>query len=699
MEIPAEVRQELSALRRVSGVTNRALCEAVGIRQPITFYGWEKGRLRPTLAHFQSYLKTIGANAESVLGRAIVGPSRLERTWDEQYRGSGRNIVRDYVRLSELEPQDLDWFAAREDVQLTPEHYGAHGIPRFIAVDEALMTLLGFYLAEGSCSERNGIRLAIGASNERLAGEMAGKLATVFGRNPVAYSYSGRCGELKLLNRVAALAWQHVFGFASADSITKRIPDIVFNVSELLRLAFLRGYLLGDGTVAPNRIMFGTSSYDIASGVMYCLSSLDVVASLTELEPDGVVRQIRGSDCETKHRHWTISVAAKEDLRKIRPVWKDHGNAAALEPYLETRGKARLFEEIGGDLMAVPVTSIEEVSASNGNVYDFSVAGDENFIAGMGGIAAHNTDADVDGSHIRTLLLTFFYRQMPELIERGHIYIAQPPLYKVKRGKQETYVKDDNELNQLLLNGALENAGLHVNSQRAGAFRLGARAAGAQVHGGAGHRQALVAALRRSAARAAHLHAGGHARQLRPCRLAARLGGGSESAAQCAGRWHPHLSGGTARSRATGTPRASSSTRPSTARRATSTCRASSSSRPSTSASRSWRARSPGLIGEGAFVTRGNERREIGSFKEAMNWLFDQAKKGQSIQRYKGLGEMNPEQLWETTINPETRRLLQVKIDDAVAADDIFTTLMGDQVEPRREFIEKNALSVTNLDV
>jgi DNA gyrase subunit B len=106
------------------------------------------------------------------------------------------------------------------------------------------------------------------------------------------------------------------------------------------------------------------------------------------------------------------------------------------------------------------------------------------------------------------------------------------------------------------------------------------------------------------------------------------------------------------------------------------------------------------MLGAGAYVEKGGEAKaEVANFKEAMGWLMDQAKKGQTIQRYKGLGEMNPEQLWETTINPQTRRLIQVRIEDAVAADDVFTTLMGDQVEPRREFIEKNALAVANLDV
>ncbi len=308
------------------------------------------------------------------------------------------------------------------------------------------------------------------------------------------------------------------------------------------------------------------------------------------------------------------------------------------------------------------------------------------------------TDADVDGSHIRTLLLTFFYRQMPELIERGHIYIAQPPLYKIKRGKQESYVKDDNELNQLLLNAALEGAGLHVNAQAPPMSGSGLELLARKYM----EVQAIIKRWSRryddrlleqliympevtpaNFDRADWLR--GWAQDLNQ-RLNALADGTRTFRVEVRSASDGHATRVTVHKTEHGTP--SNKYLPREFFESAEYQRIADLARTL-----------GGLIGEGAHVNRGSERHDVGSFKEAMKWLFEQAKKGQTIQRYKGLGEMNPEQLWETTINPATRRLLQVKIEDAVAADDIFTTLMGDQVEPRREFIEKNALSVTNLDI
>jgi DNA gyrase subunit B len=561
------------------------------------------------------------------------------------------------------------------------------------------MGLLGFYLAEGSCSDRGGIRLSIGDGNSRFVGEMAEKFSRVFGIPAISYSSPNRCSELKLVNRVAALAWQHVVGFANVDSLTKRIPDIVFNVTESMRLAFLRGYLLGDGTVANNRIAFSTSSYDIASGIVYCLSSLGVVASTSERDPDGVTREINGAACETKHRHWIISVCAKDDLRKLQSVWQDHSGAANLLSLLDSpRGGAnRDFQMIGGDLMSLPVLTIEEVRASNGYVYDFSVEGDENFIAGMGGIAVHNTDADVDGSHIRTLLLTFFYRQMPILIERGHIYIAQPPLYKVKKGKQEHYVKDDLELNALLLGTAVDGAALHVNADAPPLSGLGLESL-AQKY------QEVQSIVRRWARRYDE-------RFLEQLLYVPRLRPESFDRIDTLKDWCRHLETRlnslddvSRRYRVAVGSLAAGGHRIDLQRFEHGLSSEKHIPREFFESAEYLRIAELGqtlsdLLGPGAYIQRGESRQEIASFKAAMAWLFEEAKKGQSIQRYKGLGEMNPEQLWDTTINPETRRLLQVRIEDAVAADDIFTTLMGDAVEPRREFIEKNALQVSNLDV
>jgi DNA gyrase subunit B len=321
------------------------------------------------------------------------------------------------------------------------------------------------------------------------------------------------------------------------------------------------------------------------------------------------------------------------------------------------------------------------------------------------------TDADVDGSHIRTLLLTFFYRQMPMLIERGHVYIAQPPLYKVKRGKQEQYVKDDLELDAILLNSAIDEAALHVNDHAPAI-------SGPALEDLARQYMKVQAIIRRLTRRydAPLLEQLTYmpvitpedfddVERLRPWleQLDAQMNRPGDALRSYVLR---HVVPNTAEN-VTNVGESLVTARPArllversehgstTEKVLTRDFFGSADYAAIAGLSRTLL----GLIGEGAYVTSGNQRRTVRSFKEAITWLFDQARKGQSLQRYKGLGEMNPDQLWETTINPETRRLLQVRIEDAIAANTIFTTLMGDEVEPRRDFIERNALAVANLDV
>ena len=308
------------------------------------------------------------------------------------------------------------------------------------------------------------------------------------------------------------------------------------------------------------------------------------------------------------------------------------------------------------------------------------------------------TDADVDGSHIRTLLLTFFYRQIPMLIENGHIYIAQPPLYKLKRGKQEQYVKDDAELTALLLSAALDDAGLYVNSSAPplrgpGLEQLARKYTEVQAIIKRWSRRyddrLLDQLIYMPEVKSADFDRIDWLRDWAR-ELDQRLNGLDDGTRSFTIEVQPASD-----SHATRIVVNKSQHGTATHKNLPREFFESAEYQRIADLGRTL----SGFIGEGAYVTRDNDRHEIGSFKDAMKWLFEQARRKQSIQRYKGLGEMNPDQLWDTTINPETRRLLQVRIEDAVAADDIFTTLMGDQVEPRREFIEKNALSVMNLDI
>jgi DNA gyrase subunit B len=315
------------------------------------------------------------------------------------------------------------------------------------------------------------------------------------------------------------------------------------------------------------------------------------------------------------------------------------------------------------------------------------------------------TDADVDGSHIRTLLLTFFYRQMPELIERGHVYIAQPPLYKIKRGKQEVYVKDDAELNSYLLNSALENSALYVNADAPAL-------SGVALETLANEHIAVESIIARLARRYDEV-------VLRAVSALPNVTAEVSEDLDKLAEWAEQLSALLPKSNGDRAANGNGGTYSATLDRGDEDGEgvriAITKVQHGIGATRylpreffdtneykhimALAEKLADLLGTGAYVQRGERRSNVTGFAEAVDWLMTEARRGQSIQRYKGLGEMNPDQLWDTTVNPETRRLMQVKIDDAVKADEIFTTLMGDQVEPRREFIEKNALTVANLDV
>jgi DNA gyrase subunit B len=313
------------------------------------------------------------------------------------------------------------------------------------------------------------------------------------------------------------------------------------------------------------------------------------------------------------------------------------------------------------------------------------------------------TDADVDGSHIRTLLLTFFYRQMPELIERGHVYIGLPPLYKLKQGKQELYLKDDAALNDYLISSAVDNAALSY-SPDAPPISCSALEKLLRDYQQAldqiarlGHRfdAAVLTALLEHPPLEPALWADSTAMQAWLDAAALKLAASGLGKPHYGLRLRPAHTDGAAVEH----PAAIEVIREQHGLNHTwflpQPFFGGAEFRPILNVSQ----QIAGLIQAEAVVRRGNASRGVLSFVEARNWLLEEAKKGRSIQRFKGLGEMNPEQLWDTTVNPETRRMLQVGIEDAVTADRMFSMLMGEAVEPRRDFIEANALKVANLDI
>ena len=530
VEIPEAVGATLRKQRTDGGLTQRDVCDAVGVSQPITVSQWERGVSRPTLSNFEAYCDAVGVSGGAVMQQVSVEDSLLDQRWNNQYEGAQANRVRDYVRVSELDESDLELIPDDERVELTPEHYADEAIDRYVSVDETLLDLLGFYAADGSCSARNGVRLAIGSDNRQLIENYQAAFREVFGLDAKHVACDARVDEVKLVNRAAAVVWERVFGFDGSRATEKSVPDLVFDAPEGCQRAFLRGYLRGDGTVSETRLSWTTTSRDLASGLMYLLSAQGVVASHSVREPDAGVDADEG--IPTRSTVHTVTVSAREDLERLSDVWETHPDGDRIADRVDEgrdNSGTRAYRDLSEDLVAVPVRSVEPTSPSSEYVYDFSVETDENFVAGMGGLCAHNTDADVDGAHIRTLLLTFFYRHMRPLLEAGYVYAAQPPLYRVRYNGNTYDAMSDEERDRIV-------------------------------------------------------------------------------AEKC----------------------------------------------------------------------NGNPTQ---------------------VQRFKGLGEMNPQQLWDTTMDPNERILKQITIKDAAAADKMFSVLMGDAVEPRKQFIKDHAPEAEWVDI
>jgi len=310
------------------------------------------------------------------------------------------------------------------------------------------------------------------------------------------------------------------------------------------------------------------------------------------------------------------------------------------------------------------------------------------------------TDADVDGAHIRTLLLTFFYRQTMELLERGYVYIAQPPLYKVKKGKQEQYIKDEQSLDEYLTTLALSGA---VLAPGKGEPEIAGVALENLVNDYK-KVQKMVQRLRKiypvtllnSLMYIEKLKTEDLKEQAKVENWVEKLNCYFEKSHQQAGSINFEVTIHHDEERSIYLPDIVSLEHGLTKVYTLSREFIDSEEYQNLTKLGSYLA---DLLQPGAIISRGEKSEKVVDMSMIVEWLMNQARRGQNIQRYKGLGEMNPEQLWDTTMNPETRRMLQVKIEDAINSDKLFATLMGDDVEPRREFIETNAMAVSNLDI
>jgi DNA gyrase subunit B len=523
ISLPVETWRRLAEIRRSRGITQQLMARLIGYKQAATISEFETGRGAPPRSAFAAYLAELG---EEWPADARVLPSHADR-WSAATSRNKR--CRQSAAAAWLGDLSVDEVAQLDDdVTLYTRAHRRGARPRHLPVTPELCYFLGWYLAEGSLDSRGQVALTVGAGDARYEESIRHAVQVAFGTE-LSFWADPRADRGKLyFNDGIVKRLIRALGLGG-KAHEKRIPDLIFNLAPSLQLAFLEGYFLGDGTkgATAQQLPMVTASKEVANGLAYLLGQFGVVASITRRSP-AEARMRDGAEIWSRES-WVVTVSGRAQLRTLEPIWRRACNAHLLRAHVEQDGWTNpRYTEISDTLIGLRVRSIEVDKGFREPVYDFSVADDESFVAGFGGgLCAHNSDADVDGGHITTLLLTFFYRLMPKLVDGGHLYVAQPPLYQIRKGTKTAYAMSDKERDKVL-------------------------------------------------------------------------------------------------------------------------------------------------------------RTEF--------------KAGADIARFKGLGEMDPQQLWDTTMDPARRTLLRVTIPDAERVDGIFTLLMGESAADRREWIEANARYADNID-
>jgi len=573
-------------------------------------------------------------------------------------------------------------------------------------VDENLAFLIGWYLGDGSraCGGKNPNRFTISLGHDkdgRYTQQLRQAIQDVLGARLIVDRKPDGFIALYFHSLTFRLLLEYL-GLFGKKAHEKFIPDIFYNVTKSVQQALLQGLLESDGCIVVGQsrrkrygdrkvVGFCTSSLRLGQNLISLLRQLGVFPAISRCRPRTHIR--KDKVFRANYDKIDVSVSTKEQILAIQEIWQHHKHAWKLEEWAsssQARGNwGRKVTPVSDDFVTLEVKSVRKVSCNDEYVYDFSVPGNQNFIAGEGGMVLHNSD----GSHIRTLLLTLFFRQMQQLIEKGHVYIAQPPLYKVKRGKREEYIETEQQMNDFLFDLGTEGLTL-VRRKDKKNFKdkqlkelLGLvlefdRLAGAIERRGVklskymGFRQKKTKKLPifmvEVEEETQFLYDDQElAKAIKKLEKDLKKDAEIDIKTEYVTEFYEarDMDKIVARVEKMGfkiedffEPDSGSKKKPFK------------------------------MISE-------DDIKELDTLKECLDYVREIAKKGLHIQRYKGLGEMNPSQLWETTMDPATRTLLKVALEHAAEADEMFTVLMGDQVEPRREFIERHALEVKNLDI